>query len=66
MFYMMHKERKAVTTSLQSPCIATRNYKIGALSPTNDEEKRFLKKEQLTKKKKKIKRHSIFFMSFCI
>ena len=34
----MHKERKAATTSLQSPCIATRNYKIGAVSPTDDEE----------------------------
>ncbi|CAN7074116.1 unnamed protein product [Brassica oleracea var. botrytis] len=37
-FYMMHKERKAATTSLQSPCIATRNYKISAVSPTDDEE----------------------------
>ena len=34
----MHKERKAATTSLQSPCIATINYKIGAVSQTDDEE----------------------------
>ena len=34
----MHKKRKAVTTSLQSPCIATKNYKIGVVSPIDDEE----------------------------
>ena len=34
---MVHKERKAATTSLQSPCIVTRNYKIDAIFPADDE-----------------------------
>ena len=47
---MMHKERKAATTSLQSPYIVT----------TDDEEYKDFWNRGINKKEKRIKRHSIF------